>query len=78
MTSVDAEHLVTFYNGPRTIAVRLLRAGDSVKWCGLYCMVQSVNQVNIGNDRVSWASSFYVMQDSSSTFNVSFMEYHFG
>ena len=60
------------------VDVRMLGTGERVTWRGLRCTVREVQAVWIRTNCLSLGTSIYVMQNLSSTFNVSFREFYFG
>ena len=66
-----------FQTGER-IDVRMLGTGERVRWRGLRLTVREVQVVWLTTNCLSLSASIYVMQNLSSTFNVSFREFYFG
>jgi hypothetical protein len=65
-------------NSNNLIRLQLLGTGEKVSWRGLRCTVQDVHLVWLAANLLSCTSSYYLMENLSSTFNVSFRELHFG
>ena len=70
--------VIQLRDGNRPIDIRIIEKGKRVTWCGLRCTVKGVHLVWHAAHTLSWTASYYVMQDNSSTFNVSLMECHLG
>ena len=76
--TLGTEKVVELRNKGQRAAVKLLGEGEKVSWRGLRCTVQGVHLVWLTATSLSWTASYYVMQNLSSTFNVSLRECHFG
>jgi hypothetical protein len=73
-----AETIIQLRDKHRRIDIRILQTGKRVTWRGIRCTVKGVHLVWLAAHSLSWTTSYYVMQDSSSTFNVSLIECHLG